>query len=64
MQDRNEKQRLIQNYDKMSGNLRIAVGIWNMQGLIPPSNSIKTFIDNIRSSSKQGEADLICIATQ
>lgn len=59
-----EKERLIQNSDNVSGILRIAVGIWNMQGLIPPTNSIKTFIDNIRSSSKEGEADLICIATQ
>lgn len=38
------------------------IGIWNMQGIIPPHNSIKYFMSEI--INQQTQPDLICIATQ
>jgi hypothetical protein len=44
--------------------LRIMIVVWNLQGTLPPHNSIKELVDTaIRDPSSSGP-DLLCIATQ
>jgi hypothetical protein len=39
---------------KIPLDIKIAVGVWNLQGLIPPSNSIKAFINSIIYGNESG----------
>lgn len=60
-----EKQRLLNTSNLPEGSIKVAVGIWNMKGTIPPTNSVKIFIDNLRlGSDGHSPPDIMCIATQ
>ena len=34
-------------YSRTQDQIKISIGVWNLQGMLPPSNSIKIFMDSI-----------------
>jgi hypothetical protein len=55
---------MIKKHSKIQEDIRIVIGIWNMEGMIPPHNSIKIFMESVITSIPNEAPDIICIATQ
>ncbi len=55
---------MVKHQSRLQENVNIVVAVWNLEGMLPPHNSIKLFVDSIIRNMAQPSPDLICIATQ
>ncbi len=51
---------MMRKISRIQDNIKVIIAVWNLQGMIPPANSVKRFM----SSIIEEEPDLICISTQ
>lgn len=49
---------------KIQGQLRVAVATWNLQGTLPPNNSVKRLLDHLTENLFPARPDIIAIGTQ
>jgi hypothetical protein len=49
---------------EVQDSLKVIIVVWNLQGTLPPHNSIKELMDKATGEADQTAPDLLCIATQ